>query len=388
MGKIIKESFKNGIRSDFFKQESFKEGIYTSFFATIGLGIFYYLNMEGLSLIFTIPLIIIIFGLTILVILGLERMAIQENGLAQLFLNLGFALYDVPASLGYLSYFAYNDIALIFNLSFEFAVFITVFISIIFFIIMYYNKSSKYFIKFKYYYTLSLLLLIPLLGIGNKIQVTGIDWIGLTLFAMVGFTPIINTLKKEEYLNSLDKREKFVDGLIIGFLLITIIIISYILISDFNIILNVNPKIGKLLVGINGLIAYLAFSTSFVDRIHYYIQKYINVNGNSKNVQQDYRTEVLPLIKGVNITQILFNSVTISIIVTILIDIILGAIILILRFPVHRYLIYSGLIGGSFQYIIPITIYILNKAKKKNNFYIIKINNQFSTLYVFYTFSN
>ncbi len=372
----------------FFKQESFKEGIYTSFFATIGLGIFYYLNMEGLSLIFTIPLIIIIFGLTILVILGLERMAIQENGLAQLFLNLGFALYDVPASLGYLSYFAYNDIALIFNLSFEFAVFITVFISIIFFIIMYYNKSSKYFIKFKYYYTLSLLLLIPLLGIGNKIQVTGIDWIGLTLFAMVGFTPIINTLKKEEYLNSLDKREKFVDGLIIGFLLITIIIISYILISDFNIILNVNPKIGKLLVGINGLIAYLAFSTSFVDRIHYYIQKYINVNGNSKNVQQDYRTEVLPLIKGVNITQILFNSVTISIIVTILIDIILGAIILILRFPVHRYLIYSGLIGGSFQYIIPITIYILNKAKKKNNFYIIKINNQFSTLYVFYTFSN
>ncbi|WP_016732423.1 hypothetical protein [Saccharolobus islandicus] len=237
---------------------------------------------------------------------------------------------------------------------------------------MYYNKSSKYFIKFKYYYTLSLLLLIPLLGIGNKIQVTGIDWIGLTLFAMVGFTPIINTLKKEEYLNSLDKREKFVDGLIIGFLLITIIIISYILISDFNIILNVNPKIGKLLVGINGLIAYLAFSTSFVDRIHYYIQKYINVNGNSKNVQQDYRTEVLPLIKGVNITQILFNSVTISIIVTILIDIILGAIILILRFPVHRYLIYSGLIGGSFQYIIPITIYILNKAKKKNNFYIIK----------------
>ncbi|WP_016732422.1 hypothetical protein [Saccharolobus islandicus] len=132
MGKIIKESFKNGIRSDFFKQESFKEGIYTSFFATIGLGIFYYLNMEGLSLIFTIPLIIIIFGLTILVILGLERMAIQENGLAQLFLNLGFALYDVPASLGYLSYFAYNDIALIFNLSFEFAVFITVFISIIF----------------------------------------------------------------------------------------------------------------------------------------------------------------------------------------------------------------------------------------------------------------
>ncbi|ACP37605.1 hypothetical protein M1425_0796 [Sulfolobus islandicus M.14.25] len=365
MGKIIKESFKNGIRSDFFKQESFKEGIYTSFFATIGLGIFYYLNMEGLSLIFTIPLIIIIFGLTILVILGLERMAIQENGLAQLFLNLGFALYDVPASLGYLSYFAYNDIALIFNLSFEFAVFITVFISIIFFIIMYYNKSSKYFIKFKYYYTLSLLLLIPLLGIGNKIQVTGIDWIGLTLFAMVGFTPIINTLKKEEYLNSLDKREKFVDGLIIGFLLITIIIISYILISDFNIILNVNPKIGKLLVGINGLIAYLAFSTSFVDRIHYYIQKYINVNGNSKNVQQDYRTEVLPLIKGVNITQILFNSVTISIIVTILIDIILGAIILILRFPVHRYLIYSGLIGGSFQYIIPITIYILNKAKKK-----------------------
>ncbi|QXJ32639.1 hypothetical protein J5U21_02290 [Saccharolobus shibatae] len=357
--------FLSRIHSDFFKQDSFQEGIYTSFFATIGLGIFYYLNMKGLSLIFTIPLIIIIFGLTILVILGLEKMAIQENDLAQLFLNLGFVLYDVPASLGYLSYFAYNDIALIFNLSFEFAVFITVFISIILFIIMYYNRNSKYFIKFKYYYTLSLLLLIPFLGIGNKIQVTGIDWIGLTLFAMVGFTPIINTLKKEEYLNSLDKREKFVDGLIIGFLLITIIIISYILIGNFNIMLNINPKIGKLLVGINGLIAYLAFSTSFVDRIHYYVQKYINVNGKSKNVHQNYRTEVLPLIKSISIRQILLNSITISIIVTILTDIILGAIILILRFPVHRYLIYSGLIGGSFQYIIPITIYILNKAKKK-----------------------
>ena len=362
----------------FFKQESFKEGIYTSFFATVGLGIFYYLDMKGLSLIFTIPLIMLIYGLTILVILGLERMSIHENNWAQLFLIIGFVFYDVPASLGYLSYFANNDIALIFNLPFEFVVFITVFISIILFIIMYYYRNSTYFVKFKYYYTSSLILLIPLLGTGDKIQITEIDWIGLTLFAMVGFTPIFNKLREKKYLNSPDERKEFIYGAIMGFLVITVIIILYILIGHFNLVLNINPKIGKLLVGINGLIAYLAFSTSFADLIYHLIKKHINEKGKSENVQQDLRTRVMPLIKSISIIQILFNRITMSIrqidsktiliimtiLITILIDIILGTIILILRLPVHRYLVYSGLAGGLLQYIIPI-IYILNKVKKK-----------------------
>jgi len=335
MGKENKGSFIISVLAAFFKQESFKEGIYTSFFATVGLGIFYYLDMKGLSLIFTIPLIMLIYGLTILVILGLERMSIHENNWAQLFLIIGFVFYDVPASLGYLSYFANNDIALIFNLPFEFTVFITVFISIILFIIMYYYRNSTYFVKFKYYYTSSLILLIPLLGTGDKIQITEIDWIGLTLFAMVGFTPIFNKLREKKYLNSPDERKEFIYGAIMGFLVITVIIILYILIGHFNLVLNINPKIGKPLVGINGLIAYLAFSTSFANSIYPYIKKHIIV----------------------------------TILITILIDIILGAIILVWRLPVHRYLVVSGLFGGSFQYIIPIIyipiIYILNKVKKK-----------------------
>lgn len=321
MGKEIKGSF--------FKQESFKEGIQESFFATVGLGIFYYLDMKGLSLIFTIPLIMLIYGLTILVILGLERMTIHENNRAQLFLIIGFISYDVPPSLGYLSYFANNDIALIFNLPFEFAVFITVFISIILFIIMYYYRNSTYFVKFKYYYTSSLILLILLLGTGVKIQITEIDWIGLTLFAMVGFTPIVNKLMEKKYLNSPDERKEFIYGAIMGFLVITVIIILYILIGHFNLVLNINPKIGKLLVGINGLIAYLAFSTSFAALIYHHIKKLI-----------------------------------VAILITILIDIILGAIMLILRWPVYLYLVGTGLVGGLLQYIIPI-INILNKVKKK-----------------------
>jgi hypothetical protein len=366
------------ILAAFFKKESFKEGIHTSFFATVGLGIFYYLDMKGLSLIFTIPLIMLIYGLTILVILGLERMSIHENNWAQLFLIIGFVFYDVPASLGYLSYFANNDIALIFNLPFEFAVFITVFISIILFIIMYYYRNSTYFVKFKYYYTSSLILLIPLLGTGDKIQITEIDWIGLTLFAMVGFTPIYNKLREKKYLNSPDERKEFIYGVIMGFLVITVIIILYILIGYFNLVLNINPKIGKLLVGINGLIAYLAFSTSFADLTYHLIRKHINEKGKSENIQQHLRTRVMPLMNSMNIRQILFNRITtsirqidsktilmvVTILITILIDIILGTIILILRLPVHQYLVYSGLAGGLLQYIIPI-IYILDKVKKK-----------------------
>jgi len=86
----------------------------------------------------------------------------------------------------------------------------------------------------------------------------------------------------------------------------------------------------------------------------------------------------MPLINSMSIRQILFNRITtsirqidsktilivVTILITILIDIILGTIILILRLPVHRYLVYSGLAGGLLQYIIPI-IYILNKVKKK-----------------------
>ena len=366
------------VLASFFKREPFKEGIHTSFFATVGLGIFYYLDMKGLSLIFTIPLIMLIYGLTILVILGLERMSIHENNWAQLFLIIGFVFYDVPASLGYLSYFANNDIALIFNLPFQFTVFITVFISIILFIIMYYYRNSTYFVKFKYYYTSSLILLIPLLGTGDKIQITEIDWIGLTLFAMVGFTPIFNKLREKKYLNSPDERKEFIYGVIMGYLVITVIITLYILIGHFNLVLNINPKIGKLLVGINGLIAYLAFSTSFADLIYHLIKKHINEKGKTENVQRDLRTRVMPLIKSISIIQILFNRITMSIrqidsktiliivtiLITILIDIILGTIILILRLPVHRYLVYSGLAGGLLQYIIPI-IYILNKVKKK-----------------------
>jgi hypothetical protein len=366
------------ILAAFFKKESFKEGIHTSFFATVGLGIFYYLDMKGLSLIFTIPLIMLIYGLTILVILGLERMSIHENNWAQLFLIIGFVFYDVPASLGYLSYFANNDIALIFNLPFEFTVFITVFISIILFIIMYYYRNSTYFVKFKYYYTSSLILLIPLLGTGDKIQITEIDWIGLTLFAMVGFTPIFNKLREEKFLNSPDERKEFIYGVIMGFLVITVIIILYILIGHFNLVLNINPKVGKLLVGINGLIAYLAFSTSFADLTYHLIRKHINEKGKSENIQQHLRTRVMPLMNSMNIRQILFNRITtsirqidsktilmvVTILITILIDIILGTIILILRLPVHQYLVYSGLAGGLLQYIIPI-IYILNKVKKK-----------------------
>ncbi|MEJ2780416.1 hypothetical protein WIW89_05795 [Stygiolobus sp. CP850M] len=366
------------VLASFFKRESFKEGIHTSFFATVGLGIFYYLDMKGLSLIFTIPLIILIYGLTILVILGLERMSIHENNWAQLFLIIGFVFYDVPASLGYLSYFANNDIALIFNLPFEFTVFITVFISIILFIIMYYYRNSTYFVKFKYYYTSSLILLIPLLGAGDKIQITEIDWIGLTLFAMVGFTPIFNKLREKKYLNSPDERKEFIYGVIMGFLVITVIIILYILIGHFNLVLNINPKVGKLLVGINGLIAYLAFSTSFADLTYHLFKKYINEKGKSENIQRNLRTRVMPLINSMSIRQILFNRITtsirqidsktilivVTILITILIDIILGTIILILRLPVHQYLVYSGLAGGLLQYIIPI-IYILIEAKKK-----------------------
>jgi hypothetical protein len=369
---------KISVLASFFKREPFKEGNHTSFFATVGLGIFYYLDMKGLSLIFTIPLIILIYGLTILVILGLERMSIHENNWAQLFLIIGFVFYDVPASLGYLSYFANNDIALIFNLPFEFTVFITVFISIILFIIMYYYRNSTYFVKFKYYYTSSLILLIPLLGTGDKIQITEIDWIGLTLFAMVGFTPIFNKLREEKFLNSPDERKEFIYGVIMGFLVITVIIILYILIGHFNLVLNINPKVGKLLVGINGLIAYLAFSTSFADLTYHLFKKYINEKGKSENVQQHLRTRVMPLKNSMSIRQILFNRITtsirqidsktilivVTILITILIDIILGTIILILRLPVHRYLVYSGLAGGLLQYIIPI-IYILIEAKKK-----------------------
>jgi hypothetical protein len=152
----------------------------------------------------------------------------------------------------------------------------------------------------------------------------------------------------------------------------------YILIGYFNLVLNITPKIGKLLVGINGLIAYLAFSTSFADLIYHLINKHINEKGKSENVQQDLRTRVMPLIKSMSIIQILFNRITMSIrqidsktiliivtiLITILIDIILGAIILILRLPVHRYLVYAGLAGGLLQYIIPI-IYLLNNVKKK-----------------------
>jgi hypothetical protein len=366
------------VLSAFFKQELVKEGIETSFFATVGLGIFYYLDMEGLSLIFTIPLIVLIYGLTILVILGLERMSTHKNNWAQIFLIIGFVFYDVPASLGYLSYFANNDIALIFNLPFEFAVFITVFISIILFIIMYYYRNSSYFVKFKYYYTSSLILLIPLLGTGDKIQITEIDWIGLTLFAMVGFTPIYNKLRDKKYLNSPDERKEFMYGVIMGFLVITIIIIMYILIGYFNLELNLNPKIGKLLVGINGLIAYLAFSTSFADLVYHLINKHINEKRKLENAQLDLRTKVMSLIKSISTVQILFNRITtslkqidsktmlivVTILITILIDIVLGAIILILRLPVHRYLVYSGLAGGLLQYIIPI-IYMLNTIKNK-----------------------
>ena len=369
-----------------FKQKSFKEGIHTSFFATVGLGIFYYLDMKGLSLIFTIPLIMLIYGLTILVILGLEKMSMHKNNWAQLFLIIGFVFYDVPASLGYLSYFANNDMALIFNLPFEFAVFITVFISILLFIIMYYYRNSTYFVKFKYYYTSSLILLIPLLGTGDKIQITEVDWIGLTLFAMVGFTPIYNKLGDKKYLNSTDERKEFIYGVIIGFLVITVIIIMYILTGYFNLELNLNPKIGKLLVGINGLIAYLAFSTSFADLIYHLINKHINEKGKPENIQLNLRTRVMPLTTSISVIQILFNRIIMSkrqidsktilmimtILMTILIDIILGAIILILGLPVYRYLVYSGLAGGSLQYIIPI-IYLLYKGgKRKITFYIIK----------------
>jgi hypothetical protein len=243
---------------------------------------------------------------------------------------------------------------------------------------MYYYRNSTYFVKFKYYYTSSLILLIPLLGTGDKIQITEVDWIGLTLFAMVGFTPIYNKLGEKKYLNSPDERKEFIYGVIIGFLVITVIIIMYILTGYFNLELNLNPKIGKLLVGINGLIAYLAFSTSFADLLNHLIKKHINEKGKPENVQLDLRTRVMPLIMNISIIQILFNRIIMSkrqidsktiltivtILMTILIDIILGAIILILGLPVYRYLVYSGLAGGSLQYIIPI-IYLLYKGEKE-----------------------
>ena len=349
-------------------------GFNDALFATVGLGLFFllYLRTTVLEKVLATAVLLVMLALTYLVVKGLVVFARTEEQLrcgicpgrpllTLLFLfYLGLVLYDVPASLGYLSFFATSTLQLV-GLDYDESIIAAALLTAVLVAVMYYReKVAAKMASLKTVYTSILIFSVPALGLGDgpAVSITGL--MALLVFSLVGFSPILASLVDKGYYHDSESLREYLTGAMLGFTVATLAEITYLALGLPVFHLQLMPVMGRVLVAVNGVWAYVGFTWAFAKLLKNLarVSKALAVCIGRRNQNHAFG---LGGIKNDGQG----NDKVLSLLLAILIDIVVGTLLLLLHYPVETYLEFAGKIGGLAQYSTAILAFVWSTRGKE-----------------------
>ena len=369
-----------------------RAGFEDALFATVGLGLFFliYLRTTVTEKAIAIAVLLAMLGLTYLVVKGLVVFAKTEEKMRSgncpptpllilLFLfYVSLGLYDVPASLGYISFFATSALELV-GLDYVWSIIATAIVTIAIVAIMYYSKRFTAKMRsLKMVYTSILMVSVPVIGLGDgpAVSITGL--LGLIMFSLVGFSPILTGLIDKGYHHNTDSLREYVTGTMLGFTVTTLAEAVYLVLGLSVFDLQLMPLLGRVLVSVNGLLAYVGFAYSFAMLVNNLkrVFKALKTRFGSRvtlafaiplkaTTVKEVQDRAFGLVEETRNNEEEGNDKFRSLLLAIFIETVVGTLLLILHYPVETYLEFSGMIGGIAQYSTTILAFVWSKRGKE-----------------------